>query len=83
MRILHGPAVVARDAALVVVVMDRAVEGRLRAADAAPGREMGAHRAYRAAPGRNADLKAALGMPKLLYPTYLHGAAKMFGAGEI
>ena len=53
------------------------------AADAAPRREVGAHRAYRAAPGRNADLKAALGMPKLLYPTYLHGAAKMFGAGEI
>ena len=37
MRITHGPAVVAGNAALVVVPVDRAVEGRLRAADAAPG----------------------------------------------
>ena len=29
-----------------------------------------------------ADLKDALGMPQLRYPTYHHGAAKMFGAGE-
>ena len=37
MRISHCPAIVARDPSLGVVMVDRAVEGRLRAADAAPG----------------------------------------------
>ena len=48
----------------------------------APAPETPANRAYRTASGRNADLKAALGMPKLRYPTYLHGGAKIFAAGE-
>ena len=39
-------------------------------------------RAHRAARGRNAALKRALGMPTLRYPTYHAGGAKMFGAGE-
>ena len=38
---------------------------------------------HRIAAGRNAGLKAALGMPDFLYPTYHHGGAKMFGAGEL
>ena len=37
MLISHCPAIVARDPSLGVVMVDRAVEGRLRAADAAPG----------------------------------------------
>ena len=54
-----------------------------KAADAEPpAPETPANRAYRTASGRNADLKAALGMPKLRYPTYLHGGAKIFAAGE-
>ena len=40
-------------------------------------------RPHRAAKGRNADLKEALGMPHLRYPTMHHGASKMFGAGEL
>ena len=43
----------------------------------------GGMRAHRTAKGRNADLKEALGMPHLRYPTMHHGAAKMFGAGEL
>jgi len=38
---------------------------------------------HRAAKGRNADLKQALGMPKLKYPSYKHGGAKLFGTGEM
>lgn len=37
---------------------------------------------HRAAVNRNAKLKDALGMPNLLYSTYRHGAAKLFGKGE-
>ena len=51
--------------------------GNITAADS-PGVSV-----HRRAKDRNADLKDALGMPKLRYPTYHHGAAKMFGAGEI
>ena len=50
--------------------------------DTVPDTAGAAHRSYVGAKGRNADLKEALGMPKLRYPSYLHGAAKMFGAGE-
>ena len=39
-------------------------------------------RPHRAARGRNADLKLALGMPHLRYASYHSGGAKMFGAGE-
>ena len=39
--------------------------------------------AHRTASGRNAELKAALGMPQLRYPTMHHGASKMFAAGEL
>ena len=42
-----------------------------------------AMRAHRNAKERNEELKAALGMPQLRYPTMHHGAAKMFGAGEV
>jgi len=42
-----------------------------------------AMRAHRNAKGRNADLKQALGMPQLRYPTFHHGASKMFGTGEL
>jgi hypothetical protein len=38
---------------------------------------------HRAAEGRNADLKQTLGMPKLKYPSYKHGGAKLFGSGEM
>ena len=59
------------------------VPAEKKAADAeAPAPETPANRAYRTASGRNADLKAALGMSKLRYPTYLHGGAKIFAAGE-
>ena len=37
---------------------------------------------HRNAKGRNAELKDALGMPVLLYPSYHHGAAKLFGMQE-
>jgi hypothetical protein len=40
-------------------------------------------RGHRAAQGRNANLKQALGMPKLKYPSYKHGGAKLFGTGEM
>ena len=64
-------------------IMGRPVEKKAADADAeAPAPETPANRAYRTASGRNADLKAALGMPKLRYPTYLHGGAKIFAAGE-
>ena len=42
-----------------------------------------AMRAHRTAKGRNAEMKEALGMPQLRFPTMNHGAAKMFGAGEL
>ncbi len=51
--------------------------GNITAADS-PGVSV-----HRRAKDRNGDLKDALGMPKLRYPTYHHGAAKMFGAGEV
>ena len=38
---------------------------------------------HRAAKDRNADLKKALGMPKLKYPSYKYAGAKFFGAGEM
>ena len=38
--------------------------------------------AHRTAAGRNAELKEALGMRDLIYPSYRHGAAKLFGVGE-
>ena len=44
--------------------------------------DVGSMPSHRNAKGRNADLKDVLGMPSLRYPTYHHGAAKMFGAGE-
>ena len=38
---------------------------------------------HRGAVGRNAELKSALGMPELTYPSYRHGGAKLFGMGEL
>ena len=35
------------------------------------------------AKGRNEEMKTALGITQLRYPTMHHGASKMFGMGEL
>ena len=47
------------------------------------GAQDGAWAAHRSLAGSNSDLKDALGMPRLIYPSYRHGGAKLFGAGEV
>jgi len=50
---------------------------------ACEGRKQSVAKGHRAAKDRNADLKKALGMPKLKYPSYKYAGAKFFGAGEM
>jgi hypothetical protein len=50
---------------------------------ACEGRKKPTPAGHRAAKDRNADLKTALGMPELKYPSYRHGGAKFFGTGEM
>ena len=76
------PAVPLKADLLASVIMGHSDICQTSCADAT-GDMPEAMRAHRTAKGRNAELKAALGMPQLRYPTMHHGASKMFAAGEL
>jgi len=65
------------------VMMGDDVSSALSSACATTGKSKPAPTGHRADKGRNAELKRALGMPKLKYPSYKYGGAKFFGAGEM